>query len=227
LNIFFHNKRYLNNLNQINCNTNIPKIFHGQINQIDCKWYRTLIYLHKRNISVIINEPLYCDLDFLAHSPSTMSRCFNLIKNGHDGIVVAGPEEAASSSAATKNISSKSYSSGDSKFDFKIEPELNQVLIEGDTLELTCRLRKLDNSNIEKQQQFKKRVNLSPFYKSNIKWYLNDRHHLTVSTIYYNKENPTQTQIFETKNRFGGYDIIESKLVVSNTLSAQNSGKFF
>jgi hypothetical protein len=168
---------------------------------------------------VIINEPLYCYLDFLAHSPSTMSRCFNLIKNGHDGIVVAGPEEAASSlAAATKHTSSKSYSSGDSKFDFKIEPELNQVLIEGDTLELNCRLRKLDNSNSEKQQQFKKRVNLSPFYKSNIKWYLNDRRFVTVSTIYYNRENPTQTQIFETKNRFGGYDIIESKLVVSNTL---------
>ena len=176
-----------------------------------------MIYLHKRNISVIINEPLYCDIDFLAQSPSTMSRCFNLIKNDHDTPLV---EETR-----IRNVSMTHSLNGDSRFDFKIEPELNQVLIEGDTLELTCRLRKLDDSNGENQPG-KKRVHLSQFYKSSIKWYMNDRHHLTASTIYYNKDSPTQIQIFETKNRFGIYEIFESKLVVSNTVSAQSSGNY-
>ena len=201
----------MNNLNQINCNTNLPKKFHGTLNQIDCKWYRALIYLHKRNVSVIINERLHCDIESLIQSPSTMSRCFNLIKNDHDSTLI---EETQKINFLLNN---------DSRFDFKIDPNLDQVLIEGDTLELTCRLKRLDNSNGEKQQS-KKRVHLSQFHKSSIKWYLNDRHHLTASTIYYNKETQTQMQIFETKNRFGGYEIFESKLVVSNTFSAQNSG---
>ena len=55
---------------------------------------------------------------------------------------------------------------------------------------------------------------------------MNERHHLTVSTIYYNKDSPTQIQIYETRNRFGLYDVLESKLVIGNTLSAQNSGNY-
>jgi hypothetical protein len=196
------------------------------MNQIDCKWYRTLVYLYKRNISVLMNDHgTYlneCNLSILAKSPSIMSRCFNTINNDHSDSV---KEAVATEDLPQTKNSTAQFQNEQFKFDFRIEPELNQVLIEGDILELTCKLKRFEQQQ-NTIKSLKKKNTAAQFYKSTIKWFLNERQHLTVSTIYYNKDNPTQIQIFETKNRFGAFDIIESKLVIGNTLAAQNSGNY-
>jgi hypothetical protein len=50
-----------------------------------------------------------------------------------------------------------------------------------------------------------------------------------ISSIFYNGENPTQIQIIESrlKRHKSEEDIVESKLMVTNTLGAQHTGKYF
>ncbi|CAF0803966.1 unnamed protein product [Brachionus calyciflorus] len=193
-------KIYLNNLNQINCDqrSNTNKLI-----PIDCKWLRTLLYLYKRNITVIIDKPFKCDINKLVNSVSLMSRCFSDLYNSY----------------RFTDSNQTLISADNSKYEFRIEPELNQILIEGDTLELTCKLKKI---NLLK----KFRTKAPNFYKSQIKWFLNDQTQLMISTIYYTKDSPTQIQIIENKSKFKQDDLIESKLIITNTISTQHTGRY-
>lgn len=190
----------MNNLDQINCDQALNS---NKLVSIDCKWLRTILYLFKRNISVIIDKPKSCDVNKLVNSVSLMSRCFRDLYNSYRFT------ESNQTLLSTDN----------SKFEFRIEPELNQILIEGDTLELTCKLKKI---NLLKKFRAKS-VN---FYKSQIKWFFNDQTQLMISTIYYTKDTPTQIQIIENKSKFKLDDLIESKLVISNTISGQHTGRY-
>ena len=110
---FRHLKQlYLNNLPQINC--------MNQFISIDCKWFKTLVYLNKRNITVQIEQPQRCDCNQLSSAHSIVSRCF-----GGGGHIV----KKTNGLFHIDNI----------QFELKVEPELDQILIDGDTLELGCR----------------------------------------------------------------------------------------
>ncbi|RNA42586.1 adhesion G -coupled receptor A3 [Brachionus plicatilis] len=193
-------KILMNNLDQINCDQALNS---NKLVSIDCKWLRTILYLFKRNVSVIIDKPNRCDVNKLVNSVSLMSRCFRDLYNSYRFT------ETNQTLLRTDN----------SKFEFRIEPELNQILIEGDTLELTCKLKKI---NLLK----KFRHRSSNFYKSQIKWFLNEQTQLMISTIYYTKDTPTQIQIVENKSKFKLDDLIESKLIITNTISGQHTGKY-
>lgn len=70
--------------------------------------------------------------------------------------------------------------------------------------------------------------------------FLNDNQQLMISSIFYSNENPTQIQIIESKlRRYQSHIhdktttttdettfVIESKLVITNTLSSQHTGKY-
>lgn len=189
----------MNNLEQINCDQALNS---NKLVSIDCKWLRTILYLFKRNISVIIDKPNTCDASKLVNSVSLMSRCFRDLYNSY----------------RFTETNQTLLSTDNSKFEFRIEPELNQILIEGDTLELTCKLKK----NMIKRLRSKS----SNFYKSQIKWFFNDQTQLMISTIFYTKDTPTQIQILENKSKFKQDDLIESKLVITNTISGQHTGKY-
>lgn len=162
-----------------------------------------MLYLYKRNITIQIDKPIPCDIYKLVNSVSLMSRCFSDLYNSY----------------RFTDSNQTLLQADNSKYEFRIEPELNQILIEGDTLELTCKLKRLNLFKKYRKTNFN-------FYRSQIKWYLNDNQQLMISTIYYTKDNPTQIQIIENKSKFKQDDQIESKLIITNTISTQHTGRF-
>lgn len=159
----------MNNLPQINCQQNEKS---NRIVTIDCKWYRTLLYLHKRNITI----------DFQQNMSRTSQRCSlaSLINNRSNNIALISrcltdfesPETYPTenlgplSNPEKRQNQTRVYVIDNVQYEFKIEPDISQLLIEGDSLELTCRLtrRALHATNGKKN---------SPFH-SQIKWYIID-----------------------------------------------------
>lgn len=224
--------RHLNNLPQINCQENEKT---GRIISIDCKWYRTLLYLHKRNISIEFNyfralsnqrQTQKCTLGSLinnkANNIALISRCLTDFDSSEMGSGGNGRPKGVDL-VATNLTNVRVYTIDEDKYEFKIEPDLSQVLIEGDSLELTCRLTKKTS----------KQTGLT---NTQIKWFLNENQQLMVSSILHNG-SPTQIQIIESKmrrhqshphrkNDDPPATVIESKLVISNTLATQHTGKY-
>ena len=196
---------HFSNLNQIKCNKMI---------KLDCKWFKTLVYLYKRNVTVILdNIDNKCNVTTIINNLSLMSRCYsdntNLIKS------------SSNSNARIIEVDNNN------KFEFTIEPDMSQLLFEGDPLELTCRLKRISISNSQRNNRKPSNNNI----RTSIKWMLNERQQITSSTIYHSKDlntNPTNTQIFETRNNnFKISDsMMESKLLITNSMSLPNSGKY-
>lgn len=175
---FFQRNSHLNDLPQINCQENEKT---GRIISIDCKWYRTLLYLHKRNISIDFNQNYKrdgkqsssrCSLSSLinnkANNIALVSRC--LVTDFDSAVttgIIAGSTPTRMNGQHVANQSNVRVYTLDSnvKYEFRIEPDLSQVLIEGDSLELTCRLTK-------KTSNLPHRKHHPTWFNSQIKWFL-------------------------------------------------------
>ena len=212
-------------MNQINCielksYTNWDALLHTRPIPIDCKWYKTLLYLYRRNISIVIEKPTKCSLDhFLSANKMSMhimSKCFS---NDLFQLTEVAEKESSvdkNNSSSSLNVDSTLFEiDANNKYEFRLDPSLNQILIEGDALELTCRLKKLDtaghlNANFQ-------RLKMSLFYKSQLKWYVNETQLLAGERL----------QIVENKAKLKNSDfLIESKLIVASTAKVKHSGRF-
>lgn len=188
---------------------------------IDCRWYKTLLYLYRRNTTIVIDRPAKCNLDqYLSTNTISlllMSKCFS-----SELLLVESNNEVNNKDAKLNKDSSSTSSStsrlveidANNKYDFSVEPSINQMLVEGDSLELTCRLKKLNtNQNLNTNFQ---RLKMNLFYKSQIKWYVNET------------QLQQQVQVVENKAKLKNSDfLIESKLIVAKTSQMYHSGRFY
>ena len=117
---------YLNDLPQINCNSAIP----SRAIQIDCRWFKTLIYLEKRHLEVEITNSLVsdfqCDLKKITSSIPVLSKCLRSFSN-NKGTHSNADNTDNSSTNSTEFIRIDMSN----KFELTIEPKLNQLLFEG------------------------------------------------------------------------------------------------
>lgn len=173
--------------------------------RIDCRWFKTLIYLDKRNLTVQVNSsPGTCDVNTLTSSILVMSKClrsFNSKENRPHAIKPLNRNE----------------------IELKIEPELDQLLIEGDTLTLTCRFKKLpDNKKTLKQTHI--------FLKTKLNWFMLQKSSgksLALKPTQMNSNDKFFVSIFQAIFKFEEEKIIESKLIIKRTNTGENSGKYF
>jgi hypothetical protein len=166
---------------------------------INCMWYRTLIYLLKRNVVIEANN---CDLKRLVNNVALISRCSSSLK------------ETQGSDMPSKKMDNnfKFISASPTRNKIQtakqiiLEPDLSQIIIEGDTIELTCKYK------------------YTMLNHSSLKWFMNDKH-LTMSSIYHAESNdmPTQVKFMDKKNKLNA--MIESKLIIKNAHMA-NSGVY-
>ncbi len=189
---------------QIHCNDEN----RDQYLSVDCKWFKTLVYLYRRNLTVHIENPYKCDLNKLSASTLLVSICFG----------TTGGQNV-------KNTNNQIIQIENTQFELKLEPELDQILIEGDTLELGCHFRKF-SSKLHKKLTLL--TNNRIFLETHLKWFLekNDE----IIEIDANKMGYAKSplvNIFETNHKIKSDIVIESKLLIKGVKSSVNSGKYF
>lgn len=120
-------KVYLNNLPQIKCNSAIP----SRSIQINCRWFKTLIYLEKRKLDVEVNSALpsyQCDLKKITASIPILSKCLHTFSGNNNNKKFNSHESEAEDS---ERNSTDIIRIENMRFELTIEPKLNQLLFEG------------------------------------------------------------------------------------------------
>ena len=171
----------MNDLPQTKCDPN-------DYISVDCRWFKTLAYLHKKGVRVHIERPRFCDLSALTSSVAVASRCIG--------------RTALSTNSAENGVVIDAI-----RYQIKIEPEVDQVLIEGDTLELICRFKKLSSRKAH-------------FLNSDLRWAKRDSRGF-VTWLSGHRFKQTRAEV-KLKNEL----IIESKFTMQGPSSA-DSAKYF
>jgi len=157
-----------------------------------------------------VNKPHVCDIDKLSSAAtSIVSRCFG-----------GGGNQIAKKTTSIFHIDNI-------QFEFKLEPELDQVLIEGDTLELGCRFKKVNQLKSHTKHKTSETISNLVFLDTHLKWYLNKDNQITEIDTNKFDSKPPYINLFETNHKIKNDLIIESKLLIKGVKSALNSGKYF
>jgi hypothetical protein len=118
------------------------------------------------------------------------------------------------------------------QYSLKITPDISQILFEGDTLELTCQLKRIRSHHHQQQQTSSKndafpfslrneRESILNFYKTQLKWTLNE----SVIEIIPGRDD-LNLDIVQARRRNAMYTIIESKLIIKKSLALNQTGKY-
>ncbi len=108
------------------------------------------------------------------------------------------------------------------RFQLTIAPELSQLIFEGDTLELTCRFKKLSND---------KRLNNRLFLGTKLNWLVAPKGkkelvELRPSPLLADAQQSYYVSIFQSDYKASNEIVIESKLIIKRTSSLGNSGQY-
>lgn len=127
---FRHLKRvHLNNLPQIKCNSAMP----SRSVQINCRWFKTLIYLEKRKLDIEVNSamPNYqCDLKKITSSIPILSKCLRSFSNNNNNKKKINSDDSGADDSSEQN-STDIIRIEKMRFELTIEPKMNQLLFEG------------------------------------------------------------------------------------------------
>lgn len=208
---------YLNDLPQINCNTDDA----NEYIHIDCKWFKTLLYLYKRKLNVNMSSSQNsCDLKKITSSIPVLSKClrsFSAKKNHFDNNRII-------------DNSSNMIRIDNNKVELKLEPDLDQLIFEGDTLELTCRFKKFP---VYDRKSGRNRLNNQLFLGTKLNWMIrlksNDKLVNIKPTPLLGVSNEKYyVSIFQSDYKLPmNMMVIESKLIIKKTDAVSNTGKYF
>lgn len=127
---FRHLKKvHLNNLPQIKCNSAMP----SRSIQINCRWFKTLIYLEKRKLDIEVNSamPNYqCDLKKITTSIPILSKCLRSFSNNNNNSNKKINSHKSGADGSAQN-STDIIRIEKMRFELTIEPKMNQLLFEG------------------------------------------------------------------------------------------------
>jgi hypothetical protein len=229
---------YLNNMKQIDCKE--IKSFEQKLLEsnvinkplpIDCKWYKSLLYLDRKNVTMIAEQPEQCHLKeyFRINSISLfiMSKCFSdeVLRPDDETTMTQSKISNQALAANDKNQKGLIVFDSQNKYEFKIEPEINQILVEGDTFELVCRLKKIDSENAKKLPINLSNQRSNNFFNTHIKWFINSSQILATASL---DLESTRVQFTENRVRLRNHALLyESRITISKTDAAQHSGKYY
>ena len=169
------------------------------------------MYLYKRDVAVEIEGPHKCEPAKLSSSVPAMSKCLRNL-NANENLTLDG-----ASGGKFEWLEGERYELG-------VEPDLDQLLIEGDTLELTCRFRKM--LSVKKPIQHR---GIHQFQTTKLSWTLrsNTESRLLKSTLTNSVKLAKHfISIVESSYKLKNELVIESKLIIKRTEALLNTGKY-